>query len=44
VMKNSWGADGPYRGLKYLSFSDFRRQTLAVEMTREAYNEPMPSR
>lgn len=40
VMKNSWGTNGPYRGLAYLSFSDFRSQTLAVEMTREAYNEP----
>lgn len=38
VMKNSWGTDRPYRGLEYLSFSQFRRQTLAVEMTKEAFD------
>jgi len=38
IMKNSWGTDGPYQGLNYLSFSKFRKQTLAVEMTREAYD------
>ena len=32
IMKNSWGADHPHKGLKYISFSDFRRKTLAVEM------------
>lgn len=37
IMKNSWGKDTPYKGLDYLSFEDFRDQTLAVEMTREAY-------
>jgi len=37
IMKNSWGTDGPHKGLNYLSFEDFREQTLAVEMTREAY-------
>lgn len=37
VMKNSWGTDRPYKGLDYLSFDDFRKQTLAVEMTKEAY-------
>lgn len=37
VMKNSWGADGPYKGLDYLSFEDFRDQTLAIEMTKAAY-------
>ena len=37
VMKNSWGEKGPYRGLAFLSFEKFRSTTLAVEMTREAY-------
>ena len=37
IMKNSWGTDRPYKGLDYLSFDDFRRQTLAIEMTKEAY-------
>ena len=37
VMKNSWGTDDPYRGLVYLSFRRFREQTLAVEMTHDAY-------
>lgn len=39
VMKNSWGTSQPYHGLAYLSFSQFRKQTLAVEMTKEAYYE-----
>ena len=38
IMKNSWGTNGPYKGLAYLSFRKFRKQTLAVEMTKEAYN------
>lgn len=37
VMKNSWGTDRPYGGLDYLSFEYFRRHTLAVSMTREAF-------
>lgn len=37
VMKNSWGTKRPHGGLEYLSLEQFRRQTLAVEMTREAY-------
>ena len=36
IMKNSWGTDGPYNGLDYLSFRRFRKTTLAVEMTKEA--------
>ena len=40
IMKNSWGTDRPYKGLDYLSFEDFRRQTLAVEMTKKAYGLP----
>ena len=38
IMKNSWGTKRRYKGLDYLSFEDFRDQTLAVEMTREAYH------
>lgn len=38
IMKNSWGTDRPYQGLDYLSFEDFRTQTLAVEMTRAAFH------
>jgi bleomycin hydrolase len=38
VMKNSWGTNRPYHGLEYLSFKEFKRQTLAVEMTHEAYS------
>jgi bleomycin hydrolase len=34
IMKNSWGTDGPYKGLDYLSFDDFKTQTLAVELPR----------
>ncbi|MBR5989607.1 MAG: C1 family peptidase [Prevotella sp.] len=32
IMKNSWGTEDPYKGLTYLSFEDFRDQTLAIEM------------
>lgn len=39
VMKNSWGTKRPYNGLEYLSFGQFRKQTLAVEMTKEAYHQ-----
>ena len=38
IMKNSWGTDRPYGGLAYLSFDDFRKKTLAVEMTKKAYH------
>jgi bleomycin hydrolase len=37
IMKNSWGTNRPYGGLDYLSFDDFRKETVAVEMTKEAY-------
>ena len=37
IMKNSWGTDRPYGGLDYISFEDFRKNTVAVEMTKEAY-------
>ena len=38
IMKNSWGTDRPHGGLDYLSFETFKRKTLAVEMTKKAYN------
>ena len=37
IMKNSWGTNRPHEGLDYLSFDDFRENTIAVEMTKEAY-------
>ena len=37
VMKNSWGTDRTHGGLEYLSFKRFVKETLAVEMTKEAY-------
>ena len=37
IMKNSWGTDRPHNGLAYLSYKRFRKQTLAVEMTKQAY-------
>ena len=40
IMKNSWGTDRPHQGLEYLSFDDFREETLAVEMTKKAYGLP----
>ena len=39
IMKNSWGTDHPHKGLDYLSFDDFKRTTLAVEMNKTAYLE-----
>lgn len=38
IMKNSWGEE-ENKGIDYLSFKEFRKQTLAVEMTREAFTE-----
>ena len=35
IMKNSWGTDGPYNGLAYLSFKKFRKITLAVEIPHQ---------
>ncbi len=40
IMKNSWGTDRPHQGLDYLSFEDFREETLAIEMTKKAYGLP----
>ena len=37
IMKNSWGTKRPHGGLEYISFDDFRENTIAVEMTKEAY-------
>ena len=39
-MKNSWGTSGPYNGLEYISFKQFRKRTIALEMTKEAYGLP----
>ena len=40
IMKNSWGTSGPYGGLEYISYKHFRKHTVAVEMTKEAYGLP----
>jgi bleomycin hydrolase len=40
VMKNSWGTKDPYGGLKYLSYQYFRKKTVAVEMTKDAFSTP----
>ena len=37
IMKNSWGTNRPHGGLDFLSFEDFRKKTVAIEMTKEAY-------
>jgi len=37
IMKNSWGDTGPYKGLEYVSYQMFSHETVAVEMTKEAY-------
>ena len=37
VMKNSWGTDRPHKGLDYVSFSDFKRNTRTLIMTKKAY-------
>lgn len=39
VMKNSWGEEHGNHGLDYLSYGYFRRHTLAVCMTREAFEK-----
>lgn len=39
VMKNSWGTNHGDCGLDYLSYSYFRKHTLAVCMTREAFED-----
>ena len=40
VMKNSWGTNRPHGGLDYVSFEDFKKATVAIEMTKEAYGLP----
>ena len=39
IMKNSWGTKRPHGGLEYISYKDFKKNTIAVEMTKEAYNK-----
>lgn len=34
IMKNSWGNDGPFGGLVYMSFDYFRQKTIAVYLPR----------
>ena len=40
IMKNSWGTARSHKGLEYLPFSKFRSTTLAVEMSKNAYDNP----
>jgi bleomycin hydrolase len=35
IMKNSWGTNRPHKGLDYLSFNNFRKKTLAVELPKD---------
>ena len=35
IMKNSWGTKRPHKGLDYLSYNNFRKKTLAVELPKE---------
>lgn len=37
IMKNSWGTDGPYGGLVYVSATRMWKDVVALYMTREAY-------
>ena len=37
IMKNSWGDQGPYNGLEYYPMARFCQETVAVEMTNEAF-------
>ena len=39
IMKNSWGTKRPHGGLEYISYKDFKKNTIAVEMTKEAYDK-----
>ena len=39
IMKNSWGNSDRDHGLVYMTYERFRKETLAVEMTREAYEK-----
>lgn len=37
VMKNSWGEQQPNRGLVFIPYEELKKQTLAVYMTRQAF-------
>lgn len=39
ILKNSWGDGDADHGLVYMSYDRFRKETLAVEMTREAFKD-----
>jgi len=39
IMKNSWGDKGPYGGLEYYPVERFKNETVAVEMTNDAYQK-----
>lgn len=39
VMKNSWGTGNPYGGLMYMSAEYLRDKTVALYLTRDAYEE-----
>lgn len=39
IFKNSWGDHDADHGLVYMSFDRFRKETLAIEMTREAWEQ-----
>jgi len=36
IMKNSWGTNRPHKGLEYVSFDEFRKETLAIELPSSA--------
>ena len=40
IMKNSWGTDGPNKGLEYVPFDYFKKHTVSVVMTKKAYGRP----
>ena len=42
IMKNSWGTKRPHGGLEYISFDDFRKKTIAVELPKECFSGPTP--
>ena len=42
IMKNSWGTNRPHKGLDYLSFDNFRKKTLAVELPKDSYSCSTP--
>ncbi|MBR1687896.1 MAG: C1 family peptidase [Prevotella sp.] len=37
IMKNSWGERGPYGGLMYVDSAYVRHKTIAIYMTKQAY-------